>query len=264
MMKTEQKSTENWAMEVHQLTVNYDRTPVLWDLTLKIPKGKIVGIIGPNGAGKSTFLKVAMGVLKPLSGKVRFFGRSLKHQRQRITYVPQRESVDWDFPITVLELVVMGRYGQLGLFRWPRKADRAAAVYYLEKVGMTQYADRQISQLSGGQQQRVFIARALIQDADIYLLDEPFAGIDMATERVIIDLLRQLRDEGKTIFVVHHNLNDVENYFDWVIMLNMRLVACGCVSEVFNAKTLNVTYGKGYSLLDEAMKLSQHKGRGLS
>jgi len=263
MIKNSEKETAPWALEVHQLTVNYDRTPVLWDLTLQVPTGKIVGIIGPNGAGKSTFLKTMMGLLKPLSGRVHFFGHSLKKQRQRIAYIPQRESVDWDFPITVLELVVMGRYGRLGLLRWPRKADRVAALHYLEKVGMAQYAERQISQLSGGQQQRVFIARALMQDADIYLLDEPFVGIDMATEQVVIGLLRQLRDQGKTVFVVHHDLNDVEGYFDWVIMLNMRLIACGSVDEVFNSETLHVTYGKSYSLLDEAMKLSQHKGKGL-
>ena len=245
------------ALQVHQLTVNYDKTPVLWDISLHVPQGKIVGIIGPNGAGKSTFIKTVLGIVRPISGKVEFFDRPLSDVRRRVAYVPQRESVDWDFPITVSDLVMMGRYGSLGLFHWPRKADRAAAEHYLEKVGMSAYADRQISQLSGGQQQRVFIARALVQEADIYFMDEPFSGIDAASEAAIMNILRQLRAKGKTIFVVHHDLNTVENYFDWLIMLNMRLVACGVTREVFNADTLNMAYGKSYAILDEALKLSQ-------
>lgn len=251
------------ALEVNQLTVNYDKTPVLWDISLQIPSGKLVGIIGPNGAGKSTFIKAALGLVRPISGKIDFFGKPLKDVRQYVAYVPQRESVDWDFPITVRDLVLMGRYGRLGLFRWPRDADLAAVQHYLESVGMSEYADRQISQLSGGQQQRVFIARALSQDADIYFMDEPFAGIDLATESVIMDLLRQLKAKGKTVFVVHHDLNTIESYFDWVIMLNMRLVSCGDVSKAFNADTLNTTYGKSYALLDEALKLSQQKTTGI-
>jgi manganese/zinc/iron transport system ATP- binding protein len=249
--------------EVHQLTVNYDKTPVLFDISLEVPKGKLVGIIGPNGAGKSTFIKTALGLVKPISGKVEFFHEPLKNVRRRVAYVPQRETVDWDFPITVRELVLMGRYGQLGIFRMPRAADRAACDHYLEVVGMTAFADRQISQLSGGQQQRVFIARALIQEADIYFMDEPFAGIDIATEKVIMDLLRKLKDEGKTVFVVHHDLNSVESYFDWLIMLNMRLTAAGPVSQVFNPETLHDTYGKSYSLFDEALKLSLQKSKGI-
>jgi manganese/zinc/iron transport system ATP- binding protein len=250
--------------EVHQLTVNYDKTPVLFDISLEVPKGKLVGIIGPNGAGKSTFIKTALGLVKPISGKVEFFGEPLKNVRRRVAYVPQRESVDWDFPITVRDLVLMGRYGQLGLFRMPRAADHAACDHYLEIVGMTAYANRQISQLSGGQQQRVFIARALIQEADIYFMDEPFAGIDIATEKVIMDLLRDLKSQGKTVFVVHHDLNSVESYFDWIIMLNMRLTACGPVHEVFNSETLHDTYGKSYSLFDEALKLSLQKSKGMT
>lgn len=251
------------ALQVHQLTVNYDKTPVLWDISLKVSSGKIVGIIGPNGAGKSTFIKTALGLLHPISGKIEFFGQSLKEVRRRVAYVPQRESVDWDFPITVRDLVLMGRYGSLGLFRWPRKADWAAVDHYLELVGMTSYADRQISQLSGGQQQRVFIARALVQEADVYFMDEPFSGVDMGTETAIMNILRQLKDKGKTVFVVHHDLNSVEKYFDWLIMLNMRLIACGSVTEVFNPDTLNATYGKSYALFDEALKLSQVKTKGM-
>lgn len=251
------------ALQVYQLTVNYDKTPVLWDVSLSVPQGVLIGIIGPNGAGKSTFIKAILGLVKPLTGKVEFFGQPLKQVRQRVAYVPQRESVDWDFPITVQDLVLMGRYGQLGLFRWPREADLKAVSHYLELVGMSAYAHRQISQLSGGQQQRVFIARALLQEADIYFMDEPFAGIDMATEAVLIQLLDQLRQKGKTVFVVHHDLNTVERYFDWTMMLNMRLVACGKTQEVFNAANLNLTYGKSYALFDEALKLAQQKNAGV-
>jgi manganese/zinc/iron transport system ATP- binding protein len=186
----------------------------------------------------------------------------LKEAIQRVGYVPQRESVDWDFPITVRDLVLMGRFGKLGLLRWPRKADYAAAEHYLELVGMKEYMQRQISQLSGGQQQRVFLARALLQEADVYFLDEPFSGIDLGTEKVIVELLRELRNKGKTIFVVHHDLNHVQNYFDWLLMLNVRLVACGEVHEVFNPDTLNACYGKSYSLFDEALKLSQERTTG--
>ena len=252
------------ALQVHQLTVNYDKTPVLWDISLEVPNGKIVGIIGPNGAGKSTFIKTALGLVQPISGKIEFFGQPLAKARRQIAYVPQRESVDWDFPITVRELVMMGRYGMLGLCKWPRKADIAAVEHYLELMGLQIYVDRQISQLSGGQQQRAFIARALVQEADIYFMDEPFAGIDIATETVIMNTLHQLKAKGKTVFIVHHDLNTVESYFDWIIMLNMRLVACGNVSAMFNPTTLNKTYGKSYALFDEALKLSQSKTTGIS
>lgn len=251
------------AFKTYQLTVNYDKTPVLWDISLEVPPGKLVGIVGPNGAGKSTLIKTALGLVQPISGSVEFFGEPLARVRQRVAYVPQRESVDWDFPITVRDLVLMGRYGQLGTFRWPRAADNAAVDHYLELVGMTPYAHRQISQLSGGQQQRAFLARALLQEADIYFMDEPFAGIDLATEHVMMNLLRKLKNEGKTVFVVHHDLNNVESYFDWVILLNMRLVACGSTAQVFNADTLNETYGKSYSLFDEALKLSSEKLKGV-
>ncbi|MBA3815718.1 MAG: ABC transporter ATP-binding protein [Parachlamydiaceae bacterium] len=257
------QNTSSLALEVHQLSVNYDKIPVLWDITLEIEPGKIVGIVGPNGAGKSTFIKTALGLLQPISGKIEFFGQPLKNVRRRIAYVPQRETVDWDFPITVRDLVLMGRYGTLGVFQWPRQSDYTAVEHCLGIVGMSGYASRQISQLSGGQQQRVFIARALVQEADVYFMDEPFAGIDMATETVIMNILRQLKEKGKTVFVVHHDLNTVENYFDWLIMLNMRLIACGPVTEVFNPDTLNATFGKSYALFDAALKLSQHKTKGM-
>lgn len=261
--KITQQREDQPALRVTQLTVNYDKTPVLWDISLEIPQGVLVGIIGPNGAGKSTLIKTVLNLVKPISGKVEFFGKSLKEVRQRIAYVPQRESVDWDFPITVRDLVLMGRYGRLGLFRWPRAADRDAAYHYLSVVGMQSFSDRQISQLSGGQQQRVFIARALLQEADVYFMDEPFAGIDAASEQVIIQLLQKLRAQGKTVFVVHHDLASMEKYFDWVILLNMRLVAFGETKSVFNPENLNITYGKNYALFDEALKLSQEKNIGV-
>ncbi len=250
-------------LQVHQLSVNYGHTPALWDISVDVPAGKLVGIVGPNGAGKSTFIKAVLGLADTISGKVEFFGQPLSAVRRRVAYVPQRESVDWDFPITARDLVLMGRYGRLGLFHWPRQADWAAADHYLNVVGMGGYAQRQISQLSGGQQQRVFLARALLQEADVYFMDEPFAGVDLATETVLMNLLRDLKAQNKTVFVVHHDLNTVEEYFDWVMMLNMRLIACGPTKEVFNAETLMTTFGKSFALFDEALKLSKQKTTGL-
>ncbi len=250
------------AINVYHLSVNYDKTPVLWDISLQVPPGHLVGILGPNGAGKSTFLKTALGLVPQISGKVEFFGKPLKKVREKVAYVPQRETVDWDFPITVFDLILMGRYGRLGLFRWPRKADRVAAEHYLDLLWMKAYAHRQISQLSGGQQQRVFIARALLQEADIYFMDEPFAGIDLATETIIMDVLRQLQKEGKTVFVVHHDLNTVERYFDWVILLNTRLVDCGSVETVFTPDKLKLTYGKSNTFFTDALRLSRKQETG--
>lgn len=249
----------HYALSVNQLTVNYGKTPILWDISLDVPSSKLVGIIGPNGAGKSTFLKTALGLIKPISGQINFFGETLQKMHKRIAYVPQKESVDWDFPITALDLVLMGRYGRLGLFRWPRKADREAAFNYLAMVGMEKFADRQISQLSGGQQQRVFIARALIQEAEIYFMDEPFAGVDVATSQIIFSILQNLKNQGKTIFVVHHDLDSVRQFFDWVILLNMRLIACGNCEDVFTLDMIHRTYGKDNMLLDEAARLSQQQ-----
>lgn len=255
--------TQPWALDVSELTVNYDRTPVLWDLSLQIPQGVLCGIVGPNGAGKSTFLKTVLGLLTPVSGRVRVFGEPIAKQRQRIAYVPQRESVDWDFPITVAELVLMGRYGKIGLFRRPSTADKEAAMRCLNDVGMEAYADRQISQLSGGQQQRVFLARALMQDADLLFMDEPFVGVDHATEKVLVQLLKQLKEKGKTVLVVHHDLNTVGSYFDWTCLLNMRLIACGPTPAVFNHDNLNTAYGKQSVLLSDTFRLSQNTEAGL-
>lgn len=258
---TGQKQT--FAVEVDQLSVNYDKTPVLWDIQCAIPEGTLAGIIGPNGAGKSTFLKTLLGMTQPLSGKVELFGQPYKKVRHRVAYVPQRSSVDWDFPITAFEVVLMGRYGKLGYFKRPKTADREAALRALEMVGMLPFAQRQISQLSGGQQQRLFIARALLQDADLYLMDEPFAGVDIATEKAIIALMDTLKVQGKTLLVVHHDLTTVDTYFDWVVMLNTCLIANGPVATAFNTDSLVRTYGRSTALLDEATKLTHRKTLGM-
>lgn len=251
------------AVKVERLSVNYEKTPVLWDLSFEIPVGVLAAIIGPNGAGKSTFLKTALGLLKPISGKVEFFGHPIKEVRQKVAYVPQRASVDWDFPITVFDVALMGRLGKMGFLKRANAADREATKKALELVGLESFANRQISQLSGGQQQRLFLARALLQDADIYFMDEPFAGIDAATEKALVDLLNQLKEQGKTIVLVHHDISSVERYFDWVVLLNTGLIAYGKTEEAYNAETLMRTYGRSSHLLDEAAKLSKNKTSGI-
>ena len=252
------------ALEVHDLTVSYEKRPVLWGIDFTIPQGALCGIIGPNGAGKSTLIKAVMNLIEINSGYVKIFDKELDDVRSQVSYVPQRESVDWDFPASVLDIVLMGRYSRLGLFKNPRKADKEAAMKALEMVGMDAYAKRQISQLSGGQQQRVFLARALTQEADIYLMDEPFAGVDAATEKAIVDILKKLTNEGKTIIVVHHDLQSVETYFDWVLLLNLRLVASGPMKQVFTPTLLEETYGGKLTLLTEVgdlVKKGEFKAR---
>lgn len=231
------------SLEVHDLTVAYQRRPVLWDIDFALPAGSLVGVVGPNGAGKSTLIKAALGLVPLASGWVRIFGKPYHESRRRVGYVPQRESVDWDFPTDALDVVLMGRYGHAGLLRRTGRADRDIAVECLRKVGMGEFAHRQISQLSGGQQQRVFLARALAQNADLYFMDEPFAGVDAATEKAIVALLRELRATRKTVVVVHHDLQTVPEYFDWTLMLNMRQIAVGPTQEVFTTANLQKTYG---------------------
>ncbi len=240
---------------MHDLTVSYDRKPVLWGIDLTLPAGALVGVIGPNGAGKSTLIKAMMDLLPAGSGYVRIFDKPINEVRGRISYVPQRESVDWDFPASVFDVVLMGRYGKLGLFKRPRKADKDAAMDALQKVGMQGYANRQISQLSGGQQQRVFLARALAQNADIYFMDEPFAGVDIATETAIIELLRTMREQGKTVIVVHHDLQSATEYFDWVVLLNLRLVASGPTEQILTQQLLEQTYGGKLTVLTKVGEL---------
>ena len=238
-------------LEIHDLTVAYHQKPVLWGVDFTVPAGQLVGIVGPNGAGKSTLIKACMGLLPVSSGWVKFFGAPLARVVTRVGYVPQRESVDWDFPVNVMDVVLMGRYGSLGLFRRPGVADRAKARACLERVGMLPFAERQISNLSGGQQQRVFLARALAQEADLYFMDEPFSGVDAATEAAIVAVLRELRDQGRTILVVHHDLTTARSYFDRLLLLNMNVVAFGPTAEVFTPTLLQRTYGGRLTMLAE-------------
>ncbi|QQL45449.1 metal ABC transporter ATP-binding protein [Sulfuriroseicoccus oceanibius] len=248
---TSTSTNEEIPLEIHDLTVAYHSKPVIYGIDVEVPPGQLVGIVGPNGAGKSTLLKSVMGALTPTAGWVKIFGKEAKKNRCRVGYVPQRESVDWDFPVSVMDVVLMGRYGHHKWFGWPTKADRELARECLDKVAMLPFADRQISNLSGGQQQRVFLARALAQQADLYLMDEPFAGVDAATERAIMKLLHEMRDAGKTILVVHHDLPTAQTYFDMLLLLNMRLVAFGKTEDVFNQELLQKTYGGRLTILSE-------------
>ena len=240
------------AVEVHDLTVAYGTQPVLWDIDVDLPAEKLTAIVGPNGAGKSTLIKAILGLVKPLTGWVKVFGAPLVKKRSWVGYVPQRETVDWDFPTTALDVVTMGLYGRLGWLRRPRRRHVEEAMACLDQVGIADLARRQIRQLSGGQQQRVFLARALAQDARIYLMDEPFAGVDAATERAVIELLKALRDQGKTVIAVHHDLQTVTEYFDHVAMLNMRLVAAGPVDTTFTPDKLQQAYGGRLTALSRA------------
>ena len=237
-------------LDIHDMTVAYDRRPVLWNVDLTLVEPGLVAIVGPNGAGKSTLIKAVMGLIPVTSGHVTAWGRSVDEQRRRIGYVPQRETVDWGFPINVLDTVLMGTYGELGWFRRPKARHRQRALDCLERVDMLDFAKRQIGQLSGGQQQRVFLARALVQDADLYFMDEPMAGVDAATERIIFDLLKALRDAGRTIVVVHHDLRTVAEHFDEVVLLNVRVVASGPVATTFVPEKLQATYRGRLSILD--------------
>jgi manganese/zinc/iron transport system ATP- binding protein len=245
------------ALEIHDMTVAYHLKPVLWDIDLALEPGRLCAIVGPNGAGKSTLIKAVLGLIPRASGEVFIHGRPYDKQRQQVGYVPQRESVDWDFPVSVLDVVLMGRYGKLGWLRRPTKADRELAGSYLDRVGLADLARRQISQLSGGQQQRVFLARALAQDASVYFMDEPFAGVDMATEAAILELLQELRRQGRTVVVVHHTVHTVREYFEDVILLNMRLIAHGPVSRVLTVENLQKTYGGRLNLLEQAAEAVQ-------
>ncbi|MCZ8522357.1 MULTISPECIES: metal ABC transporter ATP-binding protein [Paenibacillus] len=237
-------------LSVEGLTVAYQKKPVLRDIRFEIPEGKLIGIVGPNGAGKSTLIKSVLGLIPRVTGEVSIYGRPYAEQRKLIGYVPQRESVDWDFPTSALDVVTMGRYGHLGWFRRPGAREKGIAMDCLEKVGMADFAGRQISQLSGGQQQRIFLARALAQDAKLYFMDEPFVGVDAATEKAIITLLNELKKQGKTVLVVHHDLATVKEYFDWIMLLNVELMGIGPVSEWFTKEHLQRTYGGRLALLD--------------
>ncbi|MDA0720686.1 MAG: metal ABC transporter ATP-binding protein [Proteobacteria bacterium] len=249
MMRDNTLHEPEQALHVEDLTVTYGANPVLWDIDLDIPPGVMCAIVGPNGAGKSTLIKAALGLVRPVAGHVRFLGRPIGQMRGQIGYVPQRHSVDWNFPTTARDVVEMGLYRDLGWLRRPGKAEHARALAALAEVGMQDYADRQISQLSGGQQQRVFIARALVQDAPILILDEPMAGVDASTEAIIIALLKKLRDAGRTVIVVHHDLTTVQSYFDWLVMLNVRIIAQGPVAQTYSAENLRAAYGRQLAMI---------------
>lgn len=241
------------AIMIDKLTVAYDAQPVLWNISLGFEKGKMTAIVGPNGAGKSTMIKAMLGLVSPVTGSVTYQAEgerrvSYTELKNRIAYVPQNTSVDWDFPTTVLDVVIMGRYGHLGWFKRPGKKDREIAKQMLLKVGLPTFASRQISQLSGGQRQRVFLARALTQEADVYIMDEPLAGVDMKTEQIIMKLLKNLVAEGKTVLVVHHDLQTVEEYFDDVAFINQEVIAAGPVADVFNKENIDRTYHRDRNL----------------
>lgn len=256
-------SDEN-PLSVHAMTVAYHRKPVLWDVDYDVRPNRLVAIVGPNGAGKSTFIKACLGLVPRASGQVEFWGGPYRRSRSRVGYVPQRESVDWDFPVSALDVVCMGRYRRIGWCRPVSRAHKEVAKRCLDRVGLVDLAHRQISQLSGGQQQRVFLARALAQEADLYFMDEPFAGVDAATERAIVDVLRELRREGKSVVVVHHDLQTVAQYFDDVVLLNMRVVAAGTVGETFTESNLQKTYGGRLTLLSEAAEAVARAASGIA
>ncbi|SFB98489.1 manganese/zinc/iron transport system ATP-binding protein [Alkalibacterium subtropicum] len=244
---------EDIAIRIDKLTVAYEAQPVLWNISLAFKKGKMTAIVGPNGAGKSSMIKAMLGLVKPVTGEVVYQDKdqqavSYKELKNRIAYVPQNTSVDWDFPTTVRDVVLMGRYGHLGWFKRPKKADREIAKQMLGKVGLPTFASRQISQLSGGQRQRVFLARALAQEAEVYIMDEPLAGVDMKTERIIMKLLKELVSEGKTVLVVHHDLQTVEDYFDDIVFINQEVIAAGRVEDTFDKQTVKKTYHRDRNL----------------
>ena len=231
------------ALEVNDLTVAFDDKPVLWDIDLEVPPGVLMAIVGPNGAGKSTLKRTILGLKKPAAGSALIFGKEVKKQSKLIGYVPQRSTVDWDFPTSVGDTVLMGAYGQMGWVRRPQLRHKRMAMEALEKVGISDLAGPQISEFSGGQQQRVFLARALIQNAGIYFIDEPFQGVDATTEIAIVEVLRSLQREGKTVVVVHHDLQTVNEYFDWLTLLNQHKIASGPMDQTLTDANLKRAYG---------------------
>lgn len=235
-------------ISVKNLSVSYFGNEVVQNISFSFETGKLIGIIGPNGAGKSTLMKAMLGLIHHDYGKVEICGQSVKHVRKNIAYVPQRSNIDWDFPILVRDTVLLGTYPKLGIFRRPKKIDKEWAYHCLEKVGMQDFSKKQIAELSGGQQQRVFLARALAQKADFFFLDEPFVGIDVSSEETIIHILKGLRDEGKTVFVIHHDLSKVESYFDDLILINKELYGAGPVQNVFQTENMKRCFNMDFSL----------------
>ncbi|TWU25372.1 High-affinity zinc uptake system ATP-binding protein ZnuC [Novipirellula galeiformis] len=263
IVNTSTTAVNSIPLSIDDLTVAYHRKPVIWDVGFDLPPGSLVGVVGPNGAGKSTLLKAVMDLIPRASGRVKVFGQPYAKMRGRVGYVPQRETVDWDFPVDALDVVTMGLYREIGWCLPARKKHREAAMEALDRVGIADLAKRQISQLSGGQQQRTFLARALVQDADLYLMDEPFAAVDAATELAIVDVLREMQTRGKTAVVIHHDLQTVAEFFDYVVLLNMRVVAHGPVDQVFTPENLQKTYGGRLTLLDEVSEAMRQRERSL-
>jgi manganese/zinc/iron transport system ATP- binding protein len=248
-------------LSIHAMTVAYHRRPVLWDIDYDAPREpSLIAIVGPNGSGKTTLIKACLNLVPKASGRVEFWGAAYPQAQRRVGYVPQRESVDWDFPVSALDVVAMGRYRMIGWGRPVGRAHKAAALQAMEQVGMQAYAHRQISQLSGGQQQRVFLARALAQEAQLYFMDEPFAGVDATTERAIVEVLRQLKSLGRSVICVHHDLQTVPEYFDHVLLLNTRIVAAGPVAQTFTRENLQRTYGGRLTLLEDAAEAVARAG----
>jgi manganese/zinc/iron transport system ATP- binding protein len=248
-------------LELHDVTVAYGRRPVLWNVDLSIDEACLFGIIGPNGAGKSTLLKAVLGLVPLAGGAIRLFGEPLQRVRRRVGYVPQRETVDWDFPVSVMDVVLMGTYPRLGWFRRPGAGDRRLARESLDRVGLADVADRQIGRLSGGQQQRVFLARALAQQADLYLLDEPLAGVDARSQDRIFRVLDELKREGKLVVAVHHDLRTAAEWFDAVALVDMRLVAAGPAAATLTPENLRRTYAGHLDVLDEIGRAVARGGR---
>lgn len=246
-------------LKVNNLTVAYQKKPVLTNISFEVPEGQLIGIIGPNGAGKSTLIKAVLGLIPKTTGEVKIYNQDYHPKNKLVGYVPQRGSVDWDFPTNALDVVLMGRYGHIGYFKRPSKKDIEFAKECLRKVGMEAFEKRQISQLSGGQQQRVFLARALAQDSKVYFMDEPFVGVDAATERAIIEILNELKNKGKTVLVVHHDLQTVKDYFDHVILLNVEIIASGPTVNTFTIDNLHQTYGGKLAFLEKDQLVVEKK-----
>lgn len=251
------------ALSVENLTVHYASNLALFDVSLSVPSQKIVGIIGPNGAGKSTLIKSILGVTPKVHGKIEIFGKSVDEMSKEIAYIPQRQSIDWTFPITVMEVVLMGGFSRFGFFKRPSQEEKNKALNLLNKFGLQHLQKRQISELSGGQQQRLFLARALMQEANIYFFDEPFVGVDLTTEKMLVETFKTLKKEGKTIFIVHHDLSTIHEYFDWIILLKQRLVACGCIDTALTKENLNAAYGLQATYFEEILNRSLKQKQGL-
>ncbi|PCI75934.1 manganese ABC transporter ATP-binding protein [Candidatus Aerophobetes bacterium] len=253
---------EDIALLVDDVSVNYQRDNVLWNINFSLPKASMTALIGPNGAGKTSLMHAIMGIVKPLCGTISIFGKPLSQNKKNIAFVPQKEAVDWNFPISVLDVVLMGRYHFLGFIKWFSKKDKKEALELLEQLDMLKHAYKPIAELSGGQQKRVFIARALLQKADIMLFDEPFAGIDQTTEMALLEWMQTLKKQGMTLLVVHHDILSVKNYFPRTLLLNRVLIGSGPTSKVLTAENLEKAYGAKGHLLEEVIALSSKKMQG--